>query len=109
MKKIIFILSIMAIAFIDLSSKEMSPDAMEGIYTIRYRTFTFDHIVYLDEDSIYVPISRVLDNLKMYYEMSESGKLFEGYCLKPDSSFYFDFNDLKAKFVNSEYEILDKQ
>lgn len=107
MKSRIIILFLLTLSVFEINAKDLSNDAIEGIYTIRYRNFTFDHIVFIDEDSLYVPLSNALDNFKFFYNISNEGTNFTGYCGKPDSSFYFNFRTLKAKFVNREIEIDD--
>lgn len=91
----------------DKSNPEVKPeynfiidsDEPEQIFVnITYsRLFNNTIISYFYKDEIFYPVSEILDALKINYELSNDGKLFQGNFITNDKNYSLDFSKLSGK------------
>ena len=62
----------------------------EAIFGFNYLKFSSDFLVFIENDSVYVPLEEVLSFFKIFYTVDENQR-FEGYVNNSDSSFVIDF------------------
>lgn len=84
---IILFLPLIFFASFNIEARESREEAIFGLV---YQKYSSDFIVYIQNDSIYLPFEEVLSYFKIYY-ISKENKRFEGYVNNADSSFVVDF------------------
>lgn len=64
----------------------------EAIFSIRAEKYSYESIVYLDSNKVFIPFEQTVGFLKIFYEVNDS-KLFKGYVNRQDSTYYVDFSN----------------
>ncbi len=109
MKKITYILTLfLSLLALELNASPVKysvipEDAVEGIYQVSYSFFKRDVMVYLSGDSLFVPLSSVLSQLKIYYEYDSEYQVVKGFLLNRDSAFKIDFPNKQMNMKKREY------
>jgi outer membrane protein OmpA-like peptidoglycan-associated protein len=100
---ILLFLPLIIFASFNIEARESREEAIFGLV---YQKYSSDFIVYIQNDSIYLPFEEVLSYFRIYY-IAKENKRFEGYVNNADSSFVIDFKLKEIKDIQGKVSQLN--
>jgi len=100
-KKGSYILLILPLLFIQCLPANANNAREEAIFGLKYAKYSSDFLVFMQNDSIYIPFEEALSFFNIYY-IADENQRFQGYVNNQDSSFVIDFTTKEIQDISDK-------
>ena len=93
--------------FVAVTVQVGAQEREEAIFSFSVSKQSKECVVYISNDTLFVPLFEFLDFVKIYYQVNESG-VYSGYVNQRDSSFVLDFDNNQYQTISGKTKSIPK-